>query len=236
MEQLIAACSEALHLLFSGDAAVWRIVFLSLLTSLGALLLAAPCAILLAYFIATRAFRGRSILIWLLQTSLSMPTVLVGLLLYLLLSRHGILGGLQWLFTAKALVLGQALIGFPLMSSFVLSGLQACDTRLAETLRSLGANPWQTMLGVLRESRFAVMAALIHGFGRVISEVGCAMMVGGNILGVSRTMTTAIALETSKGEFAQAIALGFVLLFVALILNACLALLQGQAKQVGSAA
>jgi tungstate transport system permease protein len=144
------------------------------------------------------------------------------------------LGSWHWLFTTKAIMAGQVLIAMPVLIAFVLTAVQAADPRIAETAWTLGANRWQVMLTVLRELRFAVIAALIHGFGRVISEVGCAMMVGGNIADDTRTMTTAIALETSKGEFAQGIALGLVLLLCALLMNAILLLLQGDAGHAGS--
>ncbi|MDP9109438.1 MAG: ABC transporter permease, partial [Pseudomonadota bacterium] len=154
-------------------------------------------------------------------------TVLIGLLLYLMLSRSGVAGQWHWLFTRAALVAGQVLIAVPVLIAFTIAAVQAADPALAETALALGARPLRVMATVLREVRFGVLAALISGFGRVISEVGCAMMVGGNIAGQTRTITTAIALETSKGEFAQSIALGVVLIALALIVNAALLLLQG---------
>jgi tungstate transport system permease protein len=226
---------QAVLLLTSADADLWQIIALSLRTALLALLIATPLALVCAYRLASSRFTGRRTLIWLLQTSLSFPTVLIGLLLYLLLSRQGYLGAWHWLFSSKALILGQVLIALPILIAFVFTALQACDPRLAETAISLGASPWQVMLTVLRETRFAVLAAVVHAFGRVISEVGCAMMVGGNIAGETRTMTTAIALETSKGEFAQGIALGIVLLLSALLMNAILLFLQGDAGESGRA-
>jgi tungstate transport system permease protein len=165
--------------------------------------------------------------IWIAQAALSLPTVLIGLLLYLLLSRQGPFGSLQWLFTQSGVILGQILIVLPVLIAFTLSAVQAADPRLAETAIVHGASRWRVMLTVLHEVRFGVMAAVINGFGRVISEVGCAMMVGGNIAGETRTITTAIALETSKGEFAQGIALGIVLVAFALLINAGMMLLQG---------
>ncbi len=156
--------------------------------------------------------------------------MLLGLLLYLLLSRQGALGPLHWLFEQSAIIAGQTLIALPVLIAFTLSAVQAADFRIAETAITLGASRLRVMLTVLFEVRFGVMAALIYGFGRVLSEVGCAMMVGGNIAGETRTITTAIALETSKGEFAQGIALGVVLITLALLLNAALMLLQGDAR------
>ncbi len=224
------ATSQAFSLLLSGDAELWQIIWISLKTSIIALALASVPAIFAAYLIASNRFRGRRFLILLIQASLSLPTVLIGLLLYLLLSRQGALGSLHWLFAQSGVIAGQILIALPVLTAFALSAIQSADTRLAETAICLGANRWRVMRTVLFEVRFGVMAAIIYGFGRVLSEVGCAMMVGGNIAGETRTITTAIALETSKGEFALGIALGLVLITLALIMNATLMLLQGDAR------
>jgi len=226
---LTEATRGAFSLLFSGDPALWEIVWVSLKTSTVALFIATPGAIVVGYGMAAHKFRGRRIAIWLTQASLSLPTVMIGLLLYLLLSRQAPLGGLQWLFTQSGIIFGQALIATPVLVAFTLAAVQAADVRIAETAVTLGASRWRTMVTVLHEVRFGVMAAIISGFGRVIAEVGSAIMVGGNIEGQTRTITTAIALETSKGEFAQGIALGIVLLTIALIINALLMILQGDA-------
>ena len=226
---MLEATRSAFGLLISGDPELWRIIWISLKTSVLALLLAAPLAVGIGYAIASHRFRGRRVVIWLVQAALSLPTVLVGLLLYLLLSRHGPLGGLHLLFSQPGVMLGQFVICLPVLVAFTLSAVQAADPRYAETAVALGASRWRTMCSVLHEVRFGVMAAVISGFGRVISEVGCALMVGGNIAGETRTITTAIALETSKGEFAQGIALGMVLIVVALLMNGALMLAQGDA-------
>lgn len=226
---LLDATRGAFSLLFSGDPTLWRIIWISLSTSVVGLLLATPLAVVAGYAIAMHQFRGRRLVIWLAQAALSLPTVLIGLLLYLLLSRQGPLGGLHWLFSQPGIIVGQVVIAFPVLLAFTLSAVQAADPRYAETAIAHGASPWRVMSTLLYEVRFGVMAAVISGFGRVISEVGCAMMVGGNIAGETRTITTAIALETSKGEFAQGIALGFVLVAIALAMNGALMLLQGDA-------
>jgi tungstate transport system permease protein len=226
---LIDAIASAFSLLLSGDAALWRIVWVSLGTTLAALALAAPVSILAGYAIAVYRFRGRRLVIWLAQATLAIPTVLIGLLLYLMLTRHGPLGGLGWLFTQRGIIAGQVLIALPVLVAFTLAAVQSADPRYAETAIAHGASRWRVMATLLYEVRFGVMAAVITGFGRVISEVGCALMVGGNIAGETRTMTTAIALETSKGEFAQGIALGMVLIVFALLMNGALMLLQGDA-------
>ncbi|MDQ1924476.1 ABC transporter permease [Massilia pseudoviolaceinigra] len=230
------ATHAAFALLLSGDAALWGIVWISLKTSVLGLLLAAPPAVVLGYAIASYRFPGRRIAIWLVQATLSLPTVLIGLLLYLLLSRHGPWGSLHWLFSQPGIVLGQCIIATPVLVAFTLAAVQALDPRYADTAIALGASRWRTMLTVLHEVRFGVMAAVISGFGRVISEVGCALMVGGNIAGETRTITTAIALETSKGEFAQGIALGIVLVALALAMNGALMLLQGDTRTAGAGA
>jgi tungstate transport system permease protein len=227
---LIDAIRDAFSLLASGNADLWHIIWVSLKTTLLALLVATPLAIVAGYAIAAHSFRARRTLIWLVQASLSLPTVLIGLLLYLLLSRQGPLGGLHWLFTQSGIVAGQAIIVLPVLVAFSLAAVQAADPRLTETAITLGASRWRVIGTVLYEVRFGVMAAVINGFGRVISEVGCALMVGGNIAGETRTITTAIALQTSKGEFAEGIALGIVLVTIALLINALLVLLQGDPR------
>jgi tungstate transport system permease protein len=226
---LLDAIRGAFGLFLSGDAALWRIIWISLKTSLIGLALATPPAVAIGYAIAAHRFRGRRIAVWLAQAALSLPTVLVGLLLYLMLSRAGPLGGLHWLFSQPGVVAGQFVIAMPVLVAFTLAAVQAADPRYAETAIAHGASSWRVMSTVLYEVRFGVMAAIISGFGRVISEVGCALMVGGNIAGETRTITTAIALETSKGDFSQGIALGMVLVAIALLMNGALMLLQGDA-------
>jgi tungstate transport system permease protein len=224
---LLDTIRDAFLLLISGDASLWQIIGVSLKTSVVALLIAAPVAILAGYAVATHHFAGRRLVIWLTQVALSLPTVLIGLVLYLALSRHGPLGNLHWLFSQPGIVVGQVLISLPVLMAFSFAAVQAADPRIAETAVTLGVSKWQVMRTVLHETRFGVMAAVINGFGRIISEVGCAIMVGGNIAGETRTITTAIALETSKGDFAQGIALGLVLIAIALAVNALLLMLQG---------
>lgn len=219
---------EALRLLFAGDALLWRIVATSLAVSLAGLALASVPGVLAGYAIATQRFVGKRAVVLVVQTLLSMPTVVVGLLLYLLLSRSGPLGTLGLLFTPSAMAIAQGLLALPVLVAFTMSAVQAVDPRAWETAYVLGASRWRVMLTVLHEARFGVLAAIVNGFARAVSEVGAALMVGGNIAGQTRTMTTAIALETSRGEFAQGVALGLVLLLVALGVNLVLAALQGR--------
>lgn len=226
---LLDTTYAALQLLFSGDAALWQIVWVSLKVSIGALLIIAPLTIAGGYLLATQEFPGRRLLVVLIQALFAFPTVVVGLLLYMMLSRQGPLGSLQLLFTQPAMMLGQMLIAAPILIAFTLSAVQAVDPRARETAILLGAGRLRTALTVLREARFAVMAAVFNGFGRIVSEVGCSLMVGGNIAGLTRNMPTAIALETTKGEFAQGVALGIALLVLALGVNFAMAWLQGSA-------
>ena len=220
--------AAALQLLLSGDGELWRIIFTSLGCSVVALLLISPVAIALGFLIAKVTFPGRRMLVVLVQALLSFPTVVVGLVIYMLLSRQGPLGFLRLLFTPEAIIIGYMAIALPVLIVFTLSAVQGADPRIYETARSLGANRWRAALTTLFEVRFGVMAAVFNGFGRVVSEVGCSILVGGNIAGLTRTMPTAIALETSKGEFAQGIALGIVLIVVAIAINGALAWLQGR--------
>ncbi len=225
---LIETTHHAFALLFAGDKDLWQTIFISLRVSLLALLLATPFAVALGFFLATTQFLGRRIIVVILQSLLSFPTVVVGLILYLLLTRSGPLGNFNLLFTQDAMILGQAIVAFPVLAAFTLTAVQATDQRVRETAMSLGASRWRAMLTTLREVRFPLIAGVLNGFGRVISEVGCAMMVGGNIAGVTRNITTAITLETGKGDFAQGIALGAVLMVLAISVNIALAFVQGK--------
>lgn len=226
--ELLHTTITALELLLAGDATLWGTIFISVKVCFLALLLASPPAILLGFVLASFNFPGRRLLIVAVQSLLALPTVVIGLILYMLLSRQGPFGGMHLLFTQQAMAIGQALLAFPILAALTLSAVQGVDSRVAETARTLGASRFRTALTMLLEVRFAVMGAMMNGFGRVISEVGCAMMVGGNIAGVTRNITTAIALETSKGEFVQGIALGIVLVVIALAINFGMAVLQGR--------
>lgn len=225
---LLEATQQAFARLFSGDAELWTIVWISLKVSLAALVIATPFAVALGFWVATHRFRGRRAAITALQGLLSFPTVVVGLILYLLFSRSGPLGPWHLLFTQDAMIAGQAIIAFPVLAAFTLAAVTGADPRLRETAVSLGAGPLRSALTSLFEVRFAVIAGVLNGFGRVISEVGCSMMVGGNISGFTRNIPTAIALETSKGDFAQGIALGTVLMVFALGVVALLGLMQSE--------
>lgn len=230
MESLSGISLEALRLLFTGDAALWEIIGVSFSVSGRAILIATPLALAISFCLAYLHFPGRRALVTLSNTLLSMPAVVVGLILYLMLSRQGPLGDWHWLFTQKAMIVGQVVLCLPLMVAMGHAAYQAGDRRAWETAVTLGVPPMQAFLTVTREARFALMAALLAGFGRIIAEVGASMMLGGNILAYTRNIPTAIALETSKGLFAQGIALGLVLLTLALVLNFSLGVFQGKGE------
>lgn len=201
-------------------------VWTSLYTSCCAVVFAALLGVPVGLWLGLGRFRGRQLLITLLNTLMALPTVVVGLLLFGLLSRQGPLGPLGLLFTPLAMIAGQIVLATPIVANLVLAAVTGSDNRIINTALTLGASQLQASLQLLREIRFGVMAAVIAGFGRVIAEVGVAMMLGGNIRNSTRTMTTAIALETSKGEFAFGLALGIVLMSVALLVNLGLNVLQ----------
>lgn len=211
--------ATALRLIAAGDRDVLGAVETSLGCALVSTLLASAIAIPLGSFIGMRAFRFKRVVTTLLNTLLAFPTVVIGLVLYGVLSRSGPLGGLGLLFTPSALVVGQTVLALPVITSYALGAVHGADARIVPTALTLGCGPLQTTLLLLGEVKFAIIAAVIAGFGRVISEVGVAMMLGGNIRTYTRTMTTAIALETSKGELAFGLALGVILVAVALAVN-----------------
>ena len=232
MDSLGNATMQALTLLFSGNQDLWEIIFISFKVSGMAILIATPIALLTAFVLAYQPFPGRRLVISIFNTLLSVPAVVVGLTLYIVFSRHGPLGDLKLLFTQTAMVWGQVALCFPLLVAMSHATLQGADKRAWETARTLGASPVRAMLTLMRETRFGLMAAILAGFGRIIAEVGASMMLGGNILHYTRNIPTAIALETSKGEFAQGIALGMVLLLMTFILNALLHRFQGRGQPV----
>ena len=189
-------------------------------------IIATLIAIPLGSVIHFNNFFGKRLLVNIIQTLYSVPTVVIGLFVYVLVSRAGPLGGLGLVFTPPAIVVGQVLLVLPIMMGLTISALRGVDVTLTDTAISLGANRFQTASLIIREVRFAMLGAVIMGFGRAISEVGLSLMVGGNIHDVTRTLTTAIALESSKGEMGYALALGIILLTVALIVNITLNRLQ----------
>lgn len=210
---------EAVHLLLSGDGELWQVVFLSLRVSGLAILLGILIGIPIGTVVALSRFRGRRIVIALIHTGFALPPVVVGLFVYMLLSRTGPAGGLGILFTTKAMVLAQALLASPYVAGITLAAVQAVPSDAMLQARALGATRLRAVFAVLREARLGIGAAVVAGFGAVISEVGAVMLVGGNIAGETRVITTAIVLETRRGNFAAAMALGLLLLLIAFTVN-----------------
>ena len=199
---------------------VWGIVGLSFRLAVYAVAAASALAVPLGLLIAGREFRGKERLITVINTLLSLPTVAIGLFVYLALSRSGPLGGLGLLYSPAAVVIGQTILALPIITALTQAAVAGVDPRVRLTALTLGAGRWQADWAVLAESRAGIMAALAAGFGRVIGEVGCVVMLGGNIRGYTRTITNTIALETSMGNFARSAVLAVILLATALLANA----------------
>ena len=211
--------SDAFSMLFSMDPGVWGPIKVSVFVSLVSTAIAAVLAMPAGLFLGLGRFRFRRYLVTFTNTMMAIPTVLIGLLIYALLSRRGPLGELDLLYTQGAMIIGQVLLAFPIMVGFCSAAVERSDPRIVQTVLGLGGSRMRAALSVASENRSALAAAIAAGFGRVFSEVGISMMVGGNIRGQTRTITTGIAFETGKGEFALGVALGIVLLVVALGLN-----------------
>lgn len=216
---------SALRLLKTCDPHVVAAVMVSLRVAVLATVLATVLGLPLGFLVAARGFQGRRVLEVTLNTLTALPTVVVGLLTYAVLSRRGPLGMLALLYTRWAMVIGETILVTPLMAALTMGVVSGADPRVEETALTLGATRLAAAFTVLVEMRRGILAAIVTGFGRLISELGIALMVGGNIADSTRTMTTAIALETSKGEFALGFALGLILLGVALGVNLALAAL-----------
>lgn len=225
---LSEALAAALHLLATRDANVLAAVRVSLQVALAATLLATLIGAPLGFAVGAGQFRGRRLVEVALNTATAVPTVVIGLLVYTLLSRRGPLGDLELLYSRSAMVIGATLLIAPLMAALTTALVSGADPRIRETALTLGASRLGAAWAVLGELRRGALAAVATGFGRLISELGVALMVGGNIQGSTRTMTTAIALETGKGEFALALALGIILLAVALLVNVGASLVAGR--------
>jgi tungstate transport system permease protein len=215
------------------DAALIDIVLLSLRVSGIALVIATLLGIPVGLLLGLTRFPGRRLAVVVVYTGMAFPPVVIGLFVYLLLSRSGPLGSLHlaWipaLFTPAAMIIAQIIIAFPLIAGFSMAAVNDVDPALRLQVRSLGASPWQTTWAVLEEAGTGVIAAIVAGFGGIISEVGAVILVGGNIEGRTRVLTTAIVLETSKGNFGLALALGFILLALAFLANFVMVRLQGR--------
>lgn len=226
MDELWQGLVKATQLIVSFDPEVVEITRRSLAISATSCSIVTLISIPLGSLIHFSRFPGKRGLVSVIQTLFSLPTVVVGLLVFMLFSRAGPLGELDIMFTPAVMVIGQVILVMPLILGFILSALRGVDKAISETAISLGANRLQAAVITLREARYAVLTAVIMGFGRALSEVGLALMVGGNIKGFTRTLTTAISLETSKGDIELALALGIILLLIALVINITLNRLQ----------
>ncbi|MDO9034514.1 MAG: ABC transporter permease [Methanoregula sp.] len=218
MNEIITGITQAFNLIITLNPEVLQIAALSVYISLAATILAACISIPLGGLIHFRKFRGKRTLKMIIQTLYSVPTVVVGLLIYLLLSRSGPLGFFGLLFTPEGMILGQMVLIIPITTGLVISALSGVDRNISDTLLSLGATEFQSIVQIVKEARLAILSAVILAFGRAISEVGVAMMIGGNIAGHTRVLTTAIALQTGMGDFGFSIALGIILLAIALVI------------------
>lgn len=231
MNELWQGFIKALELIITLDREVMQIAGRSLAFAATSCSIATLICLPLGSIIHFNSFRGKRLIVNITQTLYSVPTVAIGLFVFVFISNVGPFGKLELLFTPAAIVIGQVLLVSPVITGLTIAALSGVDKAVTETAISLGANRFQATVLVVREARFAILAALIMGFGRAISEVGLSLMVGGNIRGFTRTITTAISLETSKGEVELAIALGIILIFLALVVNIVLNRIQHRKEQ-----
>jgi tungstate transport system permease protein len=230
MDFLIDSFLSAGLLIWSMDPELLVIIHVSLKVSSVSTILASIFGIPVGFIIAFKEFRGKRLLITILNTLLALPTVVVGLFVYAFISRRGIFGPFDLLYTQEAIIIGQVILIVPIVTTFTITAISRIDDRYRETALTLGANALQTAWVILREARFGIVASVIVAFGRVIAEVGISMMLGGNAKGFTRTMTTAMALEYDKGEFVLSVALGIVLLVVSFMVNIFFNHFQGRAR------
>lgn len=220
MQDFAAAFGLALKLILSGDPVLAEIVALSLYVSFSAVLLSCLIGLPLGAALAVREFRGRQATVVLVNALMGLPPVVVGLLVYLMLSNAGPLGVFQLLYTPAAMIIAQTVLVTPIVAALTRQVIEGLHAEYDEQLRSLGVGPWRALATLLWDGRFALLTVALAGFGRAIAEVGAVIVVGGNIDHVTRVMTTAIALETSKGDLALALALGLILVSLAVAVNA----------------
>ena len=228
MDLIIDSFLSAILLLWSFDPELYFIIYVSLKVSFSSTLIASLLGVPTGFLIAFKEFRGKRMVITTLNSLLAMPTVVVGLLVYAFISRRGVLGILDLLYTQTAMVIGQIILIFPIVAVLTITAISHIDERYRKTALTLGATPFQTASVIFREARFGIIAAIIASFGRVIAEIGVSMMLGGNVKGYTRTMTTAMALEYDKGEFVLGVALGIVLLLISFTVNIFFNSLQGR--------
>jgi len=227
MQNILISLNKALSLIISLDREIFSIVLLSFSVSLTAVFFSSLFSLPVSILLALKKFPGRSFIVNATNSLMAVPAVAIGLVIYLLISRRGPLGVLGLLYTPWAMIIAQAILATPIIISLSYRTLERFVSLVRETALSLGASGWQMVITILKEAKSSLMAGFIVGFARVIGETGMTMMVGGNIKGATRVMTTAIALETMKGDFELAIALGIILLAVAFAVNFILQRMQG---------
>jgi tungstate transport system permease protein len=230
MDLLIDSFLSAIMLVISLDAEMVSIVGVSLKVSIASTILAAVIGIPLGFTIAHSEFTGKRMAVTVLNTLLALPTVVIGLFVYAFISRRGIFGPFDLLYSQAAIIIGQVILIIPVVAAFTIAAISRIDQRYRKTAMTLGANRLQTAWVVFREARFGIVAAIVAAFGRVISEIGISMMLGGNIKGFTRTMTTFMALEYDKGSFVLAVALGIVLMGLSFGMNLLFHFFQGRVQ------
>lgn len=219
MDYYINAIYRALQLIIGLDAEVINVVMTSLKISVSSTLIASIISIPLAILIARNKFKTKKFINIILNTMLSLPTVVVGIFVYSIISRRGVLGEFDLLFTPVGIIAGQVILIIPLITALIRNVIFSMDEKLYKTAMSMGASRGQKFKLLILEARYGIIGAVIAGFGRVLGEIGVSMMLGGNIKGVTRTITTAMSLETNKGRFAFALALGIILLSLSFLIN-----------------
>jgi tungstate transport system permease protein len=230
MDLIFDSFASAFLMVFSLDAEMVSIIAVSLQVSCISTIFSSFVGIPLGFVISYEKFPGKRMVITVLNTLLALPTVVIGLFVYAFISHRGIFGPLDLLYTQEAIIVGQTILIIPVVAAFTIAAISRIDERYRKTAMTLGANRLQTAWVIFREARFGIIAAVIAAYGRVISEVGISMMLGGNIKGFTRTMTTAMALEYDKGSFTLAIALGIVLLSFSFGMNLLFHFFQGRIR------
>ncbi len=226
MNSIAESFAKALSLILSFDEELLGVIFLSLRVSGTALVIASAAGLPVGAFIGLKKFPGRGFVVSLLNTLMGLPPVVVGLFLYLILSRSGPLGFLSLLYSPSAMIMAQMILAFPIIASLCHSAIVEVDPIIGQASLALGATQFQRAVTIVREARYGIVSAVIAGFGRVMAEVGAILIVGGNIAGYTRVMTTTIALETDKGNFELALALGIILLAISLVINSLVHIVQ----------
>ncbi|MFX0097502.1 MAG: ABC transporter permease [Candidatus Hodarchaeota archaeon] len=218
-QSIIDGIIQAFILLFTGDPYIWSIIFLSLRVTATATLFASLIGIPIGIVVGMNDFFGKRVIVSLINTLMGFPPVVVGLIVFLALSRSGLFGALGLLFTPTAIIIGQMIIAAPIIAGITMAAVSSIDVAVIETAKSLGAARTQTWFLILKEARIGIFSGIAIGFGQSISEVGASMIVGGNIEGFTRVLTTAVVLETRQGSYGSAIALGLMLMIIAFIIN-----------------